>query len=185
MNRAKMLALVLYTGCDCNYAMCKAERSGDYATWRWFSYLLYGRLSARCRTITDVVAYSGECVSEPVSDLRHCSERPLTRSVRRVRIVVGIPRTRLVERPEGGLIRLTTHTSTSRDRRVAERFMGDDGGMLVEIRRQQRLTAADVSWVSKFPSERETLFRGGGGYGYEVRSVESRGGKQLVVLEEE
>ena len=61
--------------------------------------------------------------------------------------------------------------------------MGDEGGMLVEIR--EGAEGKDVSWVSKFPSERETLFRGGGGYGYEVRSVESRGGKQLVVLEEE
>ena len=36
-----MLAVVLYTGCDCNYAMCAAERDGDRRTWKWFSDLLY------------------------------------------------------------------------------------------------------------------------------------------------
>lgn len=33
-SRAEMLALVLYTGCDCTYALCKAERSGDYGKWK-------------------------------------------------------------------------------------------------------------------------------------------------------
>ena len=58
MNRAKMLALVLYTGCDCNYAMCAAERSGDYATWRWFSHLLFEALFALPRE--GGVVYSSE-----------------------------------------------------------------------------------------------------------------------------
>ena len=70
----------------------------------------------------------------------------------------------------------------SSDRRVVERFMGDEGGMLVEIRKGG--LGRDVSWVSKFPSERETLFYGGD-RGFAVKSVESRGSKQLVVLEDE
>ena len=37
LTRAHMLAVVMYTGCDCNYAMCAAERSGDRQTWQWFS----------------------------------------------------------------------------------------------------------------------------------------------------
>ena len=40
MTRANMLAVVLYTGCDCTYAMSAAERDGDYDTWPWFSWLL-------------------------------------------------------------------------------------------------------------------------------------------------
>lgn len=28
-SRAQMLAVIMYTGCDSNYAMCAAERSGD------------------------------------------------------------------------------------------------------------------------------------------------------------
>ena len=45
ISLAEMLALVLYTGCDSNYAMCAAERGGDYATWPWFSFLLHWALS--------------------------------------------------------------------------------------------------------------------------------------------
>ena len=40
LTRAHMLAVILYTGCDSNYAMCAAERKGDYETWPWFSFLL-------------------------------------------------------------------------------------------------------------------------------------------------
>ena len=31
--RDKMLALVLYTGCDCNYDLCSSQRNGDYNKW--------------------------------------------------------------------------------------------------------------------------------------------------------
>ena len=40
LSRAKMLAVILYTGCDCNYDMCAAERDGDFDKWKWFSSLL-------------------------------------------------------------------------------------------------------------------------------------------------
>lgn len=43
-----MLAAVLYTGCDCTYAMCAAERNGDHDTWRWFSFLLYKAVRSLC-----------------------------------------------------------------------------------------------------------------------------------------
>eukprot|EP01084_Bolivina_argentea_P308560 533595_1 len=33
-----MLALVLYTGCECNYDLCKSQRNGDYKKWKWFDY---------------------------------------------------------------------------------------------------------------------------------------------------
>eukprot|EP01084_Bolivina_argentea_P052218 95931_1 len=33
LNRAEMLSLILYTGCDCNYDLCKSERNGDYKKW--------------------------------------------------------------------------------------------------------------------------------------------------------
>lgn len=34
------LAVVLYTGCDCTYDMCAAERDRDFDKWKWFSLLL-------------------------------------------------------------------------------------------------------------------------------------------------
>lgn len=57
-NKAQMLALVLYTGCDCTYAMCKAERGGDYETWKWFSLLL--RRAIASLPPDESVVYSGE-----------------------------------------------------------------------------------------------------------------------------
>lgn len=62
LTRAHMLALILYTGCDCNYAMCTAERNGDYETWRWLSWLLKEAIRRLFRSdITPKpVAYSGE-----------------------------------------------------------------------------------------------------------------------------
>ena len=42
LNRGNMLALILYTGCDCNYDLCSSQRNGDYDKWKWFDYCLYG-----------------------------------------------------------------------------------------------------------------------------------------------
>eukprot|EP01084_Bolivina_argentea_P094903 170631_1 len=41
LNRAEMLALVLYTSCNCNYDLCKSQRNDDYDKWKWFDYCLY------------------------------------------------------------------------------------------------------------------------------------------------
>ena len=40
LNRGQMLALILYTGCDCNYDLCKSQRNGDYHKWRIFDNCL-------------------------------------------------------------------------------------------------------------------------------------------------
>ena len=66
LTRPRMLALVLYTGCDCNYAMSAAERSGDYETWKWFSFLLgEALLNGRAKTEGAGTFYSGtlRCVT--------------------------------------------------------------------------------------------------------------------------
>eukprot|EP01084_Bolivina_argentea_P203236 347148_1 len=41
LNKAEMLSLILYTGCECNYDFCKTQRSGNYNKWKWFDYCLY------------------------------------------------------------------------------------------------------------------------------------------------
>ena len=64
LTRAHMLAVILYTGCDSNYAMCAAERKGDYETWPWFSFLLRDALdrlwSGGKEGDSGVITYSGE-----------------------------------------------------------------------------------------------------------------------------
>jgi len=62
VTRAQMLAIVLYTGCDCNYAMCAAERSGDRKTWRWFSWLLRQAIRRLSSDTEASIAYSGNCI---------------------------------------------------------------------------------------------------------------------------
>eukprot|EP01084_Bolivina_argentea_P310178 536685_1 len=40
LRRDHMLALILYTSCDCNYDLCKSQREGDYQKWKWFDLCL-------------------------------------------------------------------------------------------------------------------------------------------------
>jgi len=96
----------------------------------------------------------------------------------------GVPGVR-VEAEVGDDIYLATHTSTSEDRAVAEGF-AKDGGMVIEFGaggwRRVALTAADVSWISKFPSESEQLQIGG--ERFTVKSIKEVDGLQHVVLTE-
>lgn len=59
--RTDILALILYTGCRCTYDLCKAERDGDYAKWKYFSAFLWLAVwklrSGPCRPIAKL--YSG------------------------------------------------------------------------------------------------------------------------------
>eukprot|EP01084_Bolivina_argentea_P236217 397244_1 len=41
LRRDFMLSLVLYTGCECNYDLCKTQRNGNYKKWQWFDYCLH------------------------------------------------------------------------------------------------------------------------------------------------
>eukprot|EP01083_Nonionella_stella_P051332 136252_1 len=50
LRRDHMLSLILYTGCDCNYDLCKSQRMGDYKKWKVFDCCLWDaiqRLSSR------------------------------------------------------------------------------------------------------------------------------------------
>eukprot|EP01084_Bolivina_argentea_P258427 435671_1 len=49
LNRSEMLSLLLYTGGDCNYELCKSQRSGDYNKWKWFDYCLYNAIHKLCK----------------------------------------------------------------------------------------------------------------------------------------
>ena len=62
LNRAEMLALILYTGlsitiaygiyvkitlysgCDCNYDLCAAQRNGNYYKWKFFDHCLFSAI---------------------------------------------------------------------------------------------------------------------------------------------
>ena len=61
--------------------------------------------------------------------------------------------------------------------------MGDEGGMPLEITTGAFQTGcADVSWISKFPDEKQMLFHGGG-MPFTIPSVRDIGNVQYVVLQ--
>ena len=43
-GRKYMLSLLLYTGCNCNYDLCKSQRNGDYDKWPHFDACLYNAI---------------------------------------------------------------------------------------------------------------------------------------------
>lgn len=96
-------------------------------------------------------------------------------------VAVGIPNMRLTERR--GKTYFVPHTSTSRDKNVADGFIGKGGGTLVEIHRDDGLHGGKgVSWVTNFPAEHETLFFGGT-LDYAVENVEIEGAGENVEID--
>eukprot|EP01084_Bolivina_argentea_P013317 24963_1 len=57
-----MLALILYTGCDCNADLCASQRAGDYKKWKIFDYCLYHAIRILDHyEIGNYRVYSGVC----------------------------------------------------------------------------------------------------------------------------
>eukprot|EP01084_Bolivina_argentea_P202728 346325_1 len=132
LNRAEMLALILYTGAECNYDLCKSQRNGDYNKWKWFDYCLFDaiyKLSV------------GECGNFSVYS--GLSEVQLNTNFARNCYFV-------------------TYFSTSWNKSIAKRFIGSDNGMIIKIDKEFKNSSSvyccDVSWISRFPDECEILF---------------------------
>jgi len=153
LNDGELLALVLYTGSDCQEEMTKTQLQDDYDTWRVFDFCLsmaIGILSWHSKS-QEVPLYTGLAnVAVPPSlchpkgeDFKgyHFTSRALF---------------------------FKCHTSASTKRIVAEEFRGDKG-VLITIPPQShfghssaRVTfggMAPVAWISKFgDNEAEVLF---------------------------
>eukprot|EP00484_Ammonia_sp_Unknown_P004364 CAMPEP_0197080152 /NCGR_PEP_ID=MMETSP1384-20130603/213986_1 /TAXON_ID=29189 /ORGANISM="Ammonia sp." /LENGTH=472 /DNA_ID=CAMNT_0042519033 /DNA_START=18 /DNA_END=1436 /DNA_ORIENTATION=- len=132
LKRDEMLALVLYTGCECNYDLCRSQRNGDYAKWKWFDYCLFWAIWKLSKRETGSFSvYTG---------LNG----------------VQLPRTMV---PCGYF---KTYVSTSWRREIAEKFMGGNSGMIIQFdeayKNNEWIFCCDVSWISKFPDECEVLF---------------------------
>ena len=131
LDRGMMLALILYTGCDCNYDLCAHQRNGDYYKWRWLDYCLYNaiwKLSG---------AESG-----------------------RYPVYSGLNGVKMDKKvvTDGFFV---TYVSTSWKKQVSEAFMKGQGMMLhidAQFRYTGFVICCDVSWISKFPDECEILF---------------------------
>ena len=126
-----MLALVLYTGCDCNYDLCKSQRSGDYQKWKYFDRFLgqaIKTLSYRERGSFAVFTALDKVMLE--NEEIECGWFP-------------------------------TYVSTSWLEPVAMDFVRNTGMLIEidqEFKRHENVFCCDVSWISKFEDEAEVLF---------------------------
>ena len=131
LNRAEMLSLVMYTGCDCNYDLCASQRAGDYTKWKWFdSYLFEAicKLSERERGAFTVYTSLNKC---------------------------------MLNRSEVECGWFPTYISTSWDEQASLDFIEETGMLIEIDRAFKDLPnvhCCDVSWISKFPDEAEILF---------------------------
>mmetsp|Transcript_5332 Transcript_5332/g.8921 ORF Transcript_5332/g.8921 Transcript_5332/m.8921 type:complete len:390 (+) Transcript_5332:93-1262(+) len=169
LRRDHMLALVLYTGCDCNYDLCATQRNGKYLKWKWFDYCLYWAIIRLSRRETGSFAvFSG---------------------------LSGVQLNRRVV--ENGYFK--TFVSTSWQKPVAMEFMGANNskhghdhkqqGMIIQIDSQYKDDAltpcCDCSWISKFPDECEILFARslkGSTTSFSCRILDESKGVQTVTL---
>ncbi len=142
LNRAYMLGLVIYSGCDATWDLSKTQRNGNYRKWRWLDRAIWeGIIGLSKRESFDCKVYCG---------LRG----------------VGIAADQITQ----GYF--NTYLSTSRDKAVAKRFLQflgilvtfDENIKGTALGKHAGSTAAaDISWISKFEREKEILFLRGMG----------------------
>ena len=133
LKRDQMLALILYTGCECNYDLCSSQRKGDYDKWKFFDLCLYEAIDLLSR--------------------KEKGRYPVYSGLNGVKMDTKIV-------TEGYFV---TYVSTSWKQKVSEEFMGKNEGMIIHFDEAYRdsgwrVPCCDVSWISKFPDECEVLF---------------------------
>eukprot|EP01084_Bolivina_argentea_P266889 452858_1 len=132
LDKGQMLSLVLYTDeNNCNYDLCKSQRNGDFRKWKWFDYCLYKAIYK--------LSSSEDGAFDVYSGLTNVQ-------LNKKSVQCGY---------------FTTYTSTSWNKTVAKKFMGDKG-MIIKIdtsyKNSYRVKCCNVSWISPFPDECEILF---------------------------
>eukprot|EP01083_Nonionella_stella_P246949 856776_1 len=154
-----MLSLILYTGCECNYDLCASQRDGDYSKWKWFDHCLY------------------EAIRRLSQRERGCFS-----------VYSGLNNVKLPTKSvKCGYFK--TYVSTAWNKDVAQAFMGNDKGMIINIDKEFKnddyVYCCDVSWISKFPDECEVLFARSMRYTYgdfECVVLDDANGVQTVSL---
>jgi len=108
LNDGELLALLLYTGCDCNYDLTRCLLSDDYETWCVFDFTL--------STAIGILSWHSSA-----------SEVPLYTG-----LADAYVDSRFVDPCGNEGVFLKCHMSTSTKREVAEQFRGDKG-LLITI----------------------------------------------------
>ena len=135
LTRAEMLSLIMYTGCDCNYDLCKQQRTyGDYNKWYNFD---------RCLTYG----------IKKLSKMEQFDDNPNGK----FRLYSGLHKVKL-DKKSINLCYFPTYISTSWEKDVSLSFVQNQG-MLIEIDGNvaNQFVCCSVDWISKFPDECEVL----------------------------
>eukprot|EP01084_Bolivina_argentea_P273426 465756_1 len=121
LNKAEMLAILLYTGEQSNYDLCKAQRNGNYNIWIWFDYCLFNAINKLSK-----------------------------REYGSYKIYTGLASTKLTMKyVKIGYFK--TYVSTSWVKQIALSFVDDDGMMFeINDSFRENAICCDVSWISKF-----------------------------------
>eukprot|EP01083_Nonionella_stella_P086690 240982_1 len=128
LDKAGMLALILYTSCDCNYDLCSSQRNGNYIKWKCFDYSLHIAIKL-------------------LHEKEHGSYK----------LYSGLNHVKL-DKKEIECGYFVTYVSSSWSKDVALAFMNGEGLVIeMDEKLRKFFRCCDVSWVSKFPDECEIL----------------------------
>ena len=141
LHPSRMLALILYTGCDCTYDLCKTQRNGNYKKWVEFDVNLFYAI----KELSKIEDYS-----------RYFEKKGkiyLYSGLKRVQMDLGTHAFKCGYFP--------TYVSTSYEKKVAYHFSRVHGMLLQfdpQIIKEKQIKCCSLEWISKFKNEREILF---------------------------
>ena len=139
-TRALMLSLLLYTGCSCNYDLCKSQRDGNYKKWKCYDACLYKAISY----LSCVEDYS-----------RYCNDKRIL-----FQLYSGLNKVQLKSNSKIHVFYFPTYISTSYDKKISVEFAQNDG-MLMQfdsnVVSKRQFTFCSLEWISKFEYECEIL----------------------------
>ena len=161
LKEASMLALLLYCNGECNHDLCLPQRDATYLTkWKIFDCLVDKGIQ---RLATFEKHYEN--------------------------IYAGICDVFYKFRNDGNdVVHFTTTVTFTRDLNVAKNFRGSSG-MIIGLNLQRSFafvnsqsSACDVSWISKFPNEKEVLCTRGSQirfYKNKMKETQNENGEKL------
>ena len=133
-----LFAIMLYTDCDCNYDLCQTIRNNNFTKWKLFDMCLKHGIILLHKYFINYDYHSKLCTYSGISQ---CQLK--------------------LNKNNACFIHFSTYVSTSLDKSIGIKFLGDKGGMLCTFdpSMMKRYYCCDVgSWISKFPHEQEVLF---------------------------
>eukprot|EP01083_Nonionella_stella_P091134 254719_1 len=158
LNRAEILAIILYTGCKCNHDLSSSQRIGNYQKWKWFDLCLYKAIQK-----LSALEYGSFALYSGLNNVQ-C----WTKSMK--------------------CCYFKTYVSTAWNKNVAITFKnGMILCFDKEVKNKDGVVCCDVSWISKFPEECEFLLARSIGQnvneGFEMAVIDHISGIQTIAVQ--